>query len=80
MEKIEIQLDKRTLAQALKIAESRHCSLEELIKEIIEGMGVTETIRDPFLGMFADEPELIDQMMESIMEAREKHLLRQSDG
>jgi hypothetical protein len=35
---------------------------------------------DPFLGMCADEPELIDQITESAMQAREQHPLRQTGG
>ena len=80
MEKIELQLDEQTLARALRLAESRWGGLEELITEIIEQMEVVETADDPFLGMFADEPELIDQVIESIMMAREAHPLRQSNG
>ena len=36
MEKIELQLDEQILARALRLAASRQCSLEELIKGIIE--------------------------------------------
>ncbi len=57
-------------------AASRKCSLEELIKKSFEQMEISETAHDSFLGMFADEPELIDQMMASIMMARETHPLR----
>ncbi len=35
---------------------------------------------DPFLGMFSDEPELVDQVMVSTMMARKTHPLRQSNG
>ena len=80
MQKIELQLDEEILARALKLAASRQCSLEELIREIIEQMEMSETAHEPFLGMFADEPELVDQMMESTMMARERHSLRQSNG
>lgn len=80
MEKIEIQLDEQTLARALKLAASRQCSLEDLIKDILEQMEVSETASDPFLGMFAHEPELIDQVIASTMMAREAYPLRQQDG
>ncbi len=80
MEKIELQLDEEVLARALKLAAVRQCSLEDLIKEIIEQMEIFETTDDPFLGMFADDPELIDQVMEFTMMAREAHPLRQSNG
>ena len=78
MEKIELQFDEQTLARALKLAVSRQCTLEELIREIIEQLEVSEVANEPFLGMFADEPELIDQIMVSAMTAREAHPLRHS--
>lgn len=78
METIELQLDTRTLENARRLAESRHCSLEELIKEVIERLGMAETASDPWVGMFADEPDLIDQVIASAMRARVEHPLRQS--
>jgi hypothetical protein len=80
MTKIEVQLDEQTLARAMKLAESRHCTLDELIRDMIENLEAFEVGDEPFLGMFADEPELIDQVMESVMMAREAHPLRQSNG
>jgi hypothetical protein len=80
MTKIEVQLDEQTLARAMKLAESRHCTLDELIKEMIENLEAFEAVDEPLLGMFADDPELIDQVMESAMMAREAHPLRQSNG
>jgi hypothetical protein len=79
MTKIEVQLDEQTLARAMKLAESRHCTLDELIRDMIENLEAFEVGDEPFLGMFADEPELIDQVMESVMMAREAHPLRQSN-
>lgn len=35
---------------------------------------------DPLIGMFADEPELIDRIIEDIMQAREHDPLRQPHG
>ena len=80
MTKIEVQLDKHTLARAMKLAESRHCTLDELIRDMIENLETFEAADETFLGMFADEPELIDQVMVSVMSAREAHPLRQSNG
>jgi hypothetical protein len=80
MTKIEVQLDEQTLARAMKLAESRHCTLDELIRDMIENLEAFEAADEAFLGMFADDPELIDQVMESIMMAREAHPLRQSNG
>jgi len=41
---------------------------------------VASNMQDPFLGMCADEPELMDEVTESIMQAREQHPLRQTGG
>jgi hypothetical protein len=79
METIEIKLDEQTLVRALHVAESHHCTLEELIKEIIEKMGSSEGKKNSILGMFSDEPELMDQVVESAMKAREEHHLRQAN-
>ena len=80
METIELQLDEQTLERARHLAESLHCTLEELIKKIIEQQGVIVAGKDPFLGMFSNEPELVDQVIESAMKAREEHPLRQNSG
>lgn len=80
MEKIELQLDEQTVARALKLAASRQCTLEELIKEVVERLEAPDAAGEPFLGMFADEPDLIDQVVVSTMMARETHPLRQSNG
>jgi hypothetical protein len=52
--------------------------LEELIKEIINQLGETGAANAPLLGMFVHEPELIDQVIGSVMKARKEHPLRQS--
>lgn len=80
MERIELQLDAQTLERARRLAEARRCTLEQLIQELIEQVGVAKTTNDPFLGMFAHEAELIDQVIESAMRAREEHPLRQTGG
>ena len=76
MGKIEIQLDEQTAQRIHRLAESRRCSPEQLIKEVIEQLAVAETETDPFLGMLAREPELMDRIVESAMRARQEHPLR----
>ena len=51
-----LQLDPQTLGRARQLADSRHCTVEELLKACIESLGGTEAVADPFLGMFAQEP------------------------
>lgn len=39
MTRIEIQLDEETLEHARRLAQARHCTLEQLLKEILERLG-----------------------------------------
>ena len=80
METIKIHLDEQTLGRARQLAERRHCSLEELITGLIEQLGAIRSDEDALIGMLADEPEVMDQVVESAMKAREEHPLRQSHG
>lgn len=80
MERIELELDGQTLERVRRLAESRRCTVEQLIKEVVEHLAGVTTTDDVFLGMFAEEPELIDQVVESAIQAREEHPLRQSGG
>ena len=80
METITLQLDPQTLARARQLAASRHCTVEALLEECMEYLGMTETAGDPFLGMFAQEPALIDHVVASVMQARAEHPLRACDG
>ena len=76
MEMLQLQLDEQTIERARRLSKLRRRSLEELITEIIEQMRVTEPADNHLLGMFADEPELMDEVVESAMIAREQHPLR----
>ena len=73
MKTIELELDDQTFEQVRQLAETRHYTLEALIVEIIERLATIGKKADPLLGMFADEPEMIDQVIESVMAARETH-------
>jgi hypothetical protein len=77
---IELQLDERTLERARNVATRRHSSLEALIAEIIDLLARIEDTEDPLLGMFSQEPDLIDQVLNSAMSARETHPLRVTNG
>ena len=78
MATIALQLDTQTLECAQKLAVSRQCTLEALLKALIERLGTVEADDDPLLGMFADESIVIDQVVASAMHARELHPLRQN--
>ncbi len=81
METVELQLNPQTLARARQLAIRRRCTLEELIEEIVKQFSTAEEtvlevgkkMDDPILGMFADEPELMDEVLEDIMNSREAY-------
>ena len=80
MTTIELQLDESTLDHARRIAELRHSTLEALLKEIIERLATAEAMEDPILGMFSAELDLIDQVVNAAMVARERDPVRVSRG
>lgn len=67
---IELRLDKRTLDRARQLARARHCELEAVFAEAIERLPAVTMPDDPFLGMFRDEPDLVDEVTASAMAAR----------
>jgi hypothetical protein len=74
MKTIALQLDEQTIERAQQLAKAQRRSLESLLVEMIE-QWVTVENGDSLLGMFADEPDVIDQVVESAMAARETHSL-----
>jgi hypothetical protein len=64
MKRIELELDEETLERARQLAAARQCSLEELIKDLLKQTEAHKPLQDPYLGMLADEPELIDRVTE----------------
>jgi hypothetical protein len=53
----------------------RRCTLSELIAEAINKLAEAEPPKDRILGMFADEPEIVDEILEEIMSDRAAHPL-----
>ncbi len=80
MEKIELQLDDKTLEKARWLAKSHHRDLSELIAYAINQLEVTDPPKDRLLGLFADDPESVDQMLEEVMKDRAAHPLNQRFG
>ncbi|WP_445634783.1 CopG family transcriptional regulator [Nostoc sp. DSM 114161] len=80
MENIELQIDEKTLEKARALAKSRHCDLSELIAYAIEQLPMREPAKYPLLGLFADDPESVDEMLEEVMKDRAAHPLNQRFG
>lgn len=80
MKTLEVQVDEQSLERARRVVEGQQITLEALPRGVIERMGAPAGSDDPYLGMFADEPDLVDSMLESAMRASETHALRAPNG
>ena len=76
---ISIQLDDETAARARQLASSRHCTVEELLKQLVAATEPNpqalatepaDTEACGLIGMLADEPELVDQLLDDIYRTR----------
>lgn len=76
METITLELDDKTVDRLRRLADSRHRTLEDLAREVLARAEDVMPEHDRFLGMFADEPSLVDQIVEMALQAREEHALR----
>ncbi|WP_225977396.1 hypothetical protein [Nostoc sp. CENA543] len=65
MEKIELQLDQKTLEKAIDLANSHHFDLSQLFAYAIDQLIVTEPNQDHLLGLFADDPNSVDEIPEA---------------
>jgi hypothetical protein len=70
MKRIELQVDEHALERVQQLADAHHVTLEELIRSMIDLLAKPEVKEAPILGMFADEPELIDQVTEAALKDR----------
>jgi hypothetical protein len=77
---VEIELNDWALARLKKMAEERHVTVEKVLQEILQRSLESQAFEDPILGMFAQEPELMDDVVAEAMKARESDPLRQRDG
>lgn len=67
--------------RALKEAAAQYNTTEaELAAEVIQDYLKNLKLLDPVFGLFADEPELIDDVLEDAMRSRETRPLRLSEA
>ena len=64
------------LEEVKKIPDVHFMEALRLLKSFREKITQTSVSKDPFAGLFQDEPELMDRLIEDIMKSREKNPLR----
>lgn len=74
METIELHLDVKTLDQARQLAAAHQWPLDELVAQAIQKYAEMEAQNYPLLGLFVDEPTVVDEMMESVNRDRDADL------
>lgn len=72
-----IQLDAATLAKAEQLASERHCTVPELLRSLVEQTTTAPPqVAGDLVGLMADEPELVDQIMDDVYRTRASQKLR----
>lgn len=70
MEKIELELDRLTFERAKTLAIVNQSTLSELITHVIERLAEIQENKDPLMGLYADVPEIVDEIVAEAMEKR----------
>ena len=73
---IELVLPKSTYMTLRQAAEQRKKTEVEVVTEAIQAYLAQRAKIDPLLGLFADEPELMDGVTQQAMQDRERTPLR----
>ncbi len=73
---VKVDLDNKTFESIKRIATRRRATVETLIQDLVQRLVAVENTNDPLLGMFAQEPDLMDAVTTTAMSARETDPLR----
>jgi hypothetical protein len=68
---VEVELNERTLIRLKQKAKERRLSIEMVLQDIVERFFEIEETDDSILGMFSQEPDLMDGVIAGAMDARE---------
>ena len=76
MASVQIELNDETLKKAREAAKIRHATLEGLMQEFVETLSRTPKPPTSILGLFKDEAQLFDQVMQEVYENRQHRWLK----
>lgn len=80
MDIIVVELDPQTSERARRLAKAHGTTVTALVQSLIRQLDSGEITPDPLLGLFADEPTLLDHVVDQAMQMREKQPLRLIDA
>ncbi|MFM2061863.1 MAG: hypothetical protein RLZZ507_1533 [Cyanobacteriota bacterium] len=70
MEQINLELDRLTLERAKTLAIVNQSTVSELITTVISRLAEIQEQKDPLMGLYADIPEVVDEIVAEAMEKR----------
>jgi hypothetical protein len=70
MQKLEIELDQETFAKINQLAQTYNCEISDIIKAMIEQLTQPDILNNSFIGTWADDAELVDEMVADILKHR----------
>jgi hypothetical protein len=80
MDTVVVELDPQTSERARRLAQVHGTTVTALVQSLITQLDSGEIKHDTLLGLFADEPALLDQVVEQAMQTRETQPLRLADA
>ena len=80
MDSVVVELDPQTSERARRLAQARGTTVTALVQSLITQLDSGEAAQDELLGLFADEPALLDHVVDQAMQTRETQPLRLADG
>jgi hypothetical protein len=81
MSRLQLDLDDEMLSRAERLAAQRGITIEQLLLELLEqAISPPPISHDSVLGLFSDEPDLMDQVTDDALRSREKWPMRLPHG
>ncbi len=74
------EISSEIIERARRIAARQQCSVADVFERALDKLDPDLQGGDSIIGLFADEPELADQIMEDVYRNREQGKMRTSDG
>jgi predicted transcriptional regulator len=74
-----VEINPELLERVRRLAEQSHRSVDDILNEALDKMVGPLKPQSSIVGLFADEPELVDQILDDVYRTREQGQLRLPD-
>jgi hypothetical protein len=69
-----VEIDPELLERVRRLAEKSHRSVDDILQEALDRLEHPTEPPPSLVGLFADEPELVDQILDDVYRTREQGL------